>query len=383
MPHPHPRHPLLEWLTPQRDAMLAALRLLVEHESPSSDKPALDLLARGIEARLRAAGTRAEILPLETAGNAVLARVGPESPTPHGLVLGHFDTVWPVGTLASMPFRAEEGRIHGPGTFDMKASIVLVEFALRAIAHLALPLPRPIHILITADEEIGSRASQPLIQRQCQNAAYALVLESPLEGGRLKTARKGVGGFELAITGRAAHAGIEPEKGASAVVELAHQILAIEALARPDLGTTLNIGRIEGGTTANVVPAQAHAVIDARAWSAAEASRVAHGLASLQPATPGTTLGVTGGFNRPPMERTAATVTLLEQARVLGSALGIDVTEGSTGGGSDGNFTAAAGVPTLDGLGCEGAGAHAAHEHILARSLPERAAFLAALLLGL
>jgi glutamate carboxypeptidase len=378
-------HALLEHLRPRTDAMLAELRTCVEHETPSRDKPALDILAARLAARLGELGGAVETIASDAGGNHVRAWFGfghDRALTP-ALVLCHFDTVWPLGTLARRPFRVEDGRAYGPGTFDMKASLVLVAAAIEAIRALRLPLPRPLVVLFTSDEEIGSPTSRALIEEEARGAAFALVLEAPLPGGRLKTARKGVGGFTLAVHGRAAHAGVEPEKGASAIVELAHQVLAIGGLADRDAGTTLNVGTVAGGTTPNVVPDHATAAIDVRATSLAEASRVEGALRSLQPVTPGTTLTVAGKFNRPPMERTAAIGALFDRARAIGQALGLDLGEGSTGGGSDGNFTAAVGTPTLDGLGAEGAGAHAEDEHVRVDSLPERAALLAALLAGL
>ena len=348
-------HPLLNWLHPRRDEMLEALKPLVEHESPSRDKPALDTLAQTLEARFTTLGATVEILDNPRGGNHVLARFrGADNTARPLLLVGHFDTVWPVGTLARMPFRLENDHAHGPGIFDMKASIVLIEYATKAIQAQNLSLPRPVVVLLTSDEEIGSPTSRILIEQLAGQSACALVLESPLPGGILKTARKGVGSFQLAVTGRAAHAGIEPEKGASAIIELAHQILKINSLADPEAGTTINIGTIEGGSTSNVVPATAKAIIDVRAWTTAEAARVEQALLSLTPSTPGTSLAVTGAFNRPPMERTPATAQLFNQAKAIAATLGLDLAEGSTGGGSDANFTAAAGLPTLDGLGTEG-----------------------------
>jgi glutamate carboxypeptidase len=243
--------------------------------------------------------------------------------------------------------------------------------------------PRGVEVLFTSDEEIGSPTSRSLIEGLARHSAYALVLESPLPGGRLKTARKGVGGFTVEIEGKAAHAGVEPEKGISAVTELARQVLRINALAEPSAGTTLNVGVVEGGTTPNVVPARARARVDVRVTTAAEAQRTEKALRALAPVTPGARLTVVGGFNRPPMERTPAIAALFDNARRIGETLGLFLTEGSTGGGSDGNLTAALGVPTLDGLGALGGGAHADDEHILIDSLPERAALLACLLLDL
>lgn len=375
---------LLEHLRARQASMIASLRALVEHESPSRDKAALDALAQTVAARFRGVGGRVEVLANPSGGDHVRARFGRDDAGERpGLVLGHFDTVWPIGTLTRMPFRVEGDRVFGPGVFDMKASIVLVEEALGAIRALGLEGPRGVAVLFTSDEEIGSPTSRPLIEDLASTSAYALVLESPLPGGRLKTARKGVGGFTIEVEGKAAHAGVEPEKGISAVTELAHQILRINALADPTAGTTVNVGRVEGGTAGNVVPARAMARVDVRAKTRDEAVRVEEAFRALRPITPGAALVVSGGFNRPPMERTDAIARLFENARTVGRALGLELTEGSTGGGSDGNFTASLGLATLDGLGALGQGAHADDEQILISSLPERAALLACLLLEL
>jgi glutamate carboxypeptidase len=374
---------LLETLEPLRDAMVESLRLLVEHESPSLDKPALDGLAVKIAGRFETLGGMANLVPNAIGGEHVLARFGPENGLKPAVVIGHYDTVWPIGTLATMPFRVEGNRAFGPGIFDMKASIVIVEAAIGSINRLGLALPRPVVVLFTSDEEVGSHRSRDLLETEAMASDYTLVVEPPLANGGLKTGRKGNGVFTLSIEGRAAHAGVEPEKGRNAIVELAHQILAIEAIARPDLGTTLNVGVASGGSVSNVVPAHATATIDARIKSSAEAERVDAAMRALRPILPDVRLTVTGGFNRPPMERTAAVARLFERVRTIGATLGLDLTEGSTGGASDANFTAALGVPTVDGLGAQGAGAHAEHEHILIDELPIRAALLATLLLEL
>lgn len=379
-----PGHPLLDHLIPQRGAMVEALEALVVRESPSHDKAALDALAGFLAARFAGLGSGVERIKNGDGGDHLRVRWGdPADARPPALVLCHFDTVWPTGTLARMPFRVEDGRAHGPGVYDMKASLVLAEFALRAVRDLGLETPRPVVLLLTSDEEIGSPTSRLLIEDEARRGAYVLVTEPPLPGDRLKTARKGVGRFILEVTGRAAHAGVEPEKGVNAVVELAHQVLALGGLADLEKGTTLNVGVVRGGTTPNVVPAAATAEIDARAGTLDEARRVEAGLAALRPVLPGASLAVRGGFNRPPMERTPQVAALFERARAVGRTLGMNLGEGSTGGGSDANFTAALGRPTLDGLGAPGAGAHAEHEHVLIESLPRRAALLAALLLEL
>lgn len=378
-----PANPLLDALSDDLGAMLGALEALVVRESPSRDKPALDALAADLDARFGSLGLSRERLPNPVGGDHLRFRLDGDDTQLPALVLCHFDTVWPLGTLARMPFQIKEGRAHGPGAYDMKASLVLCEYALRALRSVGRTPPRPVVFLFTSDEEIGSPTSRPLIEGEARRSAYALVLEPPLSGDRLKTSRKGVGRFMLEIAGKAAHAGVEPEKGVNALVELAHQILAINAIADPSKGTTLNVGAARGGSTSNVVPASASVEIDARASTRAEAVRVEGAMSSLRPVVLGASLTVAGGFNRPPMERTPQTAALFERARAIGRSLGFELGEGSTGGGSDGNFTAALGLPTLDGLGAPGAGAHAENEHIQIDALPARAALLAALLLEL
>jgi glutamate carboxypeptidase len=361
--------------------MLGAIRQMVVQETPSSDKPRLDAFAEYLAGRLRGAGASVEIIANVERGNHVRATyAGPH--TNPALILCHFDTVWAVGTLDARPFRIENGKAYGPGVFDMKSSLVLAEYALRATGDLKLALPRPVTILMTSDEEVGSRTSRSLIEEEAKKAAYVLVMESPLPGGVLKTTRKGIGGWDLAISGRAAHAGIEPEKGISAIQELAHQILVLHSLTDMAKGTTVNVGVVHGGTVSNVVAPHASAEIDVRAWTEEEADRVAAAIQNLQPVTPGVTLQVTGGWNRPPLEA-KVTRDLFQRARVIGHRLGLDLQEGGTGGGSDGNITGALGAPTLDGLGVPGAGAHADYEHIEVDKIGERAALLVALLLGL
>lgn len=372
---------LRQYLESQRNAMLAALEALVSHETPSDHKAGLDAFADRLTDRFTPLGLAVERIPNARGGDHLRLQLNaPDASERPGLVLCHFDTVCPIGTIARRPFRIESDRAYGPGVYDMKASLVLVEFALRALKSRGESPRRPIILLFTSDEEVGSPTSRDLIEQTCRTCEYVLVMEPPLGNGRLKTGRKGVGRWTIDVTGRSAHAGVEPEKGVNALVELAHQILAITALADPSAGTTVNVGRAEGGTKTNVVPEHASAAIDVRVTTQAEARRVASVLAALQPVLPGAELHVEGGLNRPPMERTEGVARLYEQARRLGLTLGLDLGEGSTGGGSDGNFTAALGVPTLDGLGTPGDGAHAEHEHIQIPALPERAALLATLL---
>ena len=380
-----PGFELIDLMRLRRDEWLAALAAFVEHESPSRDKARLDPLASAIAGRFAAIGGRAEVIANPEGGNHVLVRFsgGARDDARPALLLGHYDTVWPAGTLAKMPFRVEAGRAFGPGVFDMKASLVEAEFAFDGLARLRLALPRPVIVLITSDEEVGSPTSRALIEETARGCEYALVLEPPLADGSLKTARKGVGHFVVEVEGKSAHAGVEPAKGASAILELARQVVALHALTDLDAGISVNVGVIEGGTTANVVAARASARVDVRATTLDQAAEIEAAIRGLRSQVEGTALAISGGFNRPPMERTGPVANLFERARSIGRTMGLELGEGATGGGSDGNFTAAMGVPTLDGLGIAGAGAHAPHEQIELASLPERTALLASLLMHL
>jgi glutamate carboxypeptidase len=273
----------------------------------------------------------------------------------------------------------EQGKAYGPGIFDMQSSLMLCEYVARATRDLSLKLPRPVTILITSDEEVGSPTSRALIESEALQSAYVLVMESPLPGGVIKTSRKGVGNFALEISGRAAHAGVEPERGISAIQELAHQILALHSLTDMAKGTTVNVGVVHGGSVSNVVAAHATAQIDVRSWTQDEADRVSNAILGLKPVMSGVTLRVSCGWNRPPLER-SATAELFAKTQGIGRTLGLELSEGGTGGGSDGNFTGALGIPTLDGLGVPGHGAHADHEHIEVDQIAGRAALLMALL---
>jgi glutamate carboxypeptidase len=363
--------------------MLDELRQLVELETPSEDRTALDRLKPILVDRLRGLSAQVTAEDRHSGSGHVVARFdGPSGRAP-ALIVGHYDTVWPVGTLEKMPFRVEHGKAFGPGIFDMKASFTIFARVMEWIRAAALPLERPVWALFTCDEEVGSPSSRALIEELAQQAAYVLVLEPALPDGGLKTSRKGVGRFHLEVTGKAAHAGVAPREGRSSIVELAHQILKLQTLQDLEAGSTINIGVVRGGTAPNVVPALASATIDVRVSTMDEAARIESAIRSLTPFTPDTRVAVTGDFNRPPMERAPKIISLFEQAQRIGRRIGLELSEGSTGGGSDGNFTAALGVPTLDGLGARGAGAHADHEHIVIDSLSERAALLAALLLEL
>jgi len=366
--------------------MMSRLAELVRLESPSRDKSALDALGALLADELRGLGASVEIIPNAQGGDHLVGRFSQDAELRPALVLGHFDTVWPRGTLERMPFHVDQdGRAFGPGVFDMKASLVVCLAVFEQLKKHWQFVRRPIWVLFTSDEELGSPTSRCLIEKLALECAYVLVLEPALADGGLKTARKGVGRFRLEVEGRAAHSGVAPESGRSAIVELAHQIVKLQALQDLSAGTTINVGVIQGGTTANVVPARASADIDVRVASKAEEARIERTLGSLEPIMPDIRLTVSGCFNRPPMERTPANILLFEQARLIAwkTSVGFVLTEGSSGGGSDGNFTAALGVPTLDGLGPRGGGAHADDEHVLVASLPERAALLFDLLMGL
>lgn len=374
---------VLSYTKSQQATMVKVLEILVNHESPSQDKGQLDKLASVLAERFSAIGAASEILNVADRGNHVRIVFPASQHKPNlkpALILGHFDTVWSVGTLEKRPFHVDGDIAWGPGAFDMKGGIVIVEYALRAIKALKLSLPRPVVFLLNSDEEIGSPHSRKLIKSQARESDYVLVMEPASPGGILKTARKGVGAFTLSVRGRAAHAGSEPENGVNAIEELARQILHIQTFANPELGTTLNVGVISGGTRSNVVPAYAKARIDCRAWTKEEARRVELAFSQLQPFNPEVKLKARGRFGRPPMERLPGTVKLFETAMNVGREMDMELVEGQTGGASDGNFTAALGIPTLDGLGVVGSGAHADHEQVDITSLPERAALLAGLL---
>ena len=359
--------------------MVALLTRLVEMESPSDHKPSLDRLAEALATETLNLGAEVAVLTRETAGNIVRARWGDAAGGT--LLLCHMDTVWELGTLAARPVRIEDGRLYGPGAFDMKGGIVNALWALRALRELDLMPPQRITLLITSDEETGSSASRALIEAEAVAHQAVYVLEPaypPL--GALKTWRKGTGVYVVTVTGRAAHAGAAHEQGINAIVALAQQIPAIAALTDYAAGTTVNVGVISGGSRSNVVPERAWAEVDVRTMNADEAARIDAALRGLTPRLPGAQIAVDGGADRPPMPRSPATLALYARAKAAADALGLPISESGTGGGSDGNFTAALGVPTLDGLGVTGDGAHALHEHVEIASLPERAALLAALL---
>jgi glutamate carboxypeptidase len=348
---------------------VSLLRELVELESPSSSPG-----ARAVSERM--ARELEELdgdVTLLDGGHLRAELPGQGAPL---LLSGHVDTVWPVGTLATMPFRVDGDRAYGPGVYDMKACLVLMVDAIRAAGELR----RALRVFLTADEEAGSPTGRPVLEAAAEGAAAAFVVEPPGESGNLKTSRKGLGRFRLTITGRRAHAGTHREEGVSAIEELAHQVLTLHALNDDERGISVNVGVVSGGTSENVVAAEAQARIDVRVARLADRERVEQTLASLQPVHPEATLELGGGWTRPPLERSEGSTALFAQAREHGRELGLDLKEESSGGGSDGNLIGALGVPVLDGLGVEGADAHAPNEHVYLPSIPVRAQLLARLL---
>ena len=368
---------LAAYCTSQRDWLIEFIEALVAIESPSDDRQAVNRCGAELASRLTDLGAAITRATPSTAGDHLRASFG--TGERQVLLLGHFDTVWPVGQIQRMPLKRDAGRLHGPGVFDMKAGIGIATLATRALqAQGALDRAR-IVMLWTTDEEIGSTTSRALIEAEAVKSEAVLVLEPSLPGGALKTSRKGVGLFELVVTGISAHAGLDPGKGVSAIHELARQVLEIEKLQQLERGITVNVGVARGGSRANVVAAEARATVDARAVTIADAREIERAMRSLKPHLKGAGLQVSGGFDRPPLERTAGVVKLYELARGVAREMGSDLAEGSAGGGSDGNFTAAVGVPTLDGLGAVGDGAHAIHEHVVIDALAPRAALIAGL----
>jgi glutamate carboxypeptidase len=360
--------------------MLRCLRQAVEIESPSGSKANVDRMAAFFASEFKRSGGRVRVLPHPSAGAAVYAEFwGGVRGLKPVLLLGHHDTVWDLGTIKKMPFTVRNGRAYGPGVLDMKSGLICGLWAIRALQALGVRPRGPVHFFLNPDEEVSSIAFHDTIKAQAKRARTVLVLEPAAARGALKTARKGVGEFQITVQGRAAHAGTNPGAGVNAVSELARQILRIEELADPGRGLTLNVGVIHGGTRSNVIPERAYASVDVRVSRRSDAELVERRVHSLKPIHPEARLEIHGGVKRPPMERAQA-ANLFRQARELGRRLGMQLDEASTGGGSDGNFTAALGIPTLDGLGGVGHGAHARHEHILIRELPRRSALLATLL---
>jgi glutamate carboxypeptidase len=374
---------LLDHFRERQEPILRSIRELVERETKSREEARLDEIARFVAGQLRELGGRVELFAQPGYGTHLRAGFdfNHTAAAERLLVIGHLDTVWPVGTLERLPFRVTpEGRAHGPGIFDMKSGIVCAIEAVRTIVDQRLATKRPVTLLLTCDEEIGSKTSRSLVEAEAKSAAAALVLEPPISGGVVKTGRKGIGEFTVRAVGRASHAGLDPGKGVNAIVELAHQTLRLAAMNDYERGITVSVGLITGGTAMNVIPAEASAKVDVRFPTPEDGERVVSAIRGLKPALAEAQVEVSGGINRPPMPRSEKNLALYARARALAAELGFDLKDAAVGGGSDGNFTAAMGVPTLDGLGVDGAGAHAEHEHIVVGDIPRCAALLTRLM---
>jgi glutamate carboxypeptidase len=373
---------VLAHLRERRPEMTALLRELALLESPSLDAASQEPVFARLAVELAAAGLRARRLPGKRTGGQLWAVRRPRRRGgPAQLLLGHSDTVWPVGTVARMPVEVRDGQLSGPGVYDMKAGLVQGIFALRVLHELGLEPPVEPAFFINSDEEIGSVESLARIERVARRMRRVFVLEPSLgPAGKLKTRRKGSLRFTIRVFGRAAHSGLDPEKGASAILELARVVQTLYGLADPRRGITVNVGVVEGGLRPNVVAPDARAELDIRVLAWEDARRLERAVRELEPSTPGTRLEIQGGIDRPPVEATPGNRLLWEAARRRAAELGLELDEGISGGASDGSLTSRV-CPTLDGLGAVGDGAHALHEHVLLDRMPERAALLALLLL--
>jgi glutamate carboxypeptidase len=375
----------LAYFSDRRDEIVSTIRELVEIESPSDNKAAVDRIAEAVAHKFSQLGGEIRFHRAQDFGSHLQVNFGGKSAKPV-LLLGHYDTVYPLGTLATMPCRAVHNRLTGPGVLDMKSGIALMLHALAALQEWHSKeqtggLPRPVTVLLVSDEEVGSESSRAITESLAKKAAAVLVLE-PSYGlhGAVKTARKGVGEYLVKVTGKASHAGLDFQKGVNAILELSREIEKISSFTNLKKGLTVNVGIVSGGTRTNVVPAEAVAQIDVRIARIRDAAGIDKKMRSLRPFNRKCKIEITGGINRPPMERTAGVAALYAQAAAIARELGWKLEEAAVGGGSDGNFTASLGIPTLDGLGGVGDGAHAAHEHILISELPRRAALIAGLI---
>jgi len=378
---PVPMRALLAGARRNETALLELTQRLVRAESPSDDKAAVDACIVLAAAQAKALGGRVKFHKQKNFGDLLEARFGPKSETGAAgrtMLLGLLDTVWPLGTLKTMPCRLGEGRLWGPGTLDMKAGVAMAFAAIELLAEVGA-LNREIVLLLNSDEEVGSPVSRPATERLAAESARVFVLE-PAQGLAYKTARKGVGNWRIDVTGMAAHAGVDFGNGSSAIRELARAIEKVSGWTDLKRGITVNVGIVGGGSKSNVIPAAAWAEVDARIVRKGDGPRIERRFASLKPADSSCKLAVSGGINRPPMERTRATVRLYHEARALAAELGFVLEEASTGGASDGNFTSALGIPTLDGMGAVGEGAHASHESVVLEHLAPRTALLAGVL---
>jgi glutamate carboxypeptidase len=372
----------LRFFVDRKDAITETIRQLVEIESPSDNKQAVDRLGALLAGRFEGLGGHSKFHRTQNFGDHLQVDFATERSGKPVLLLGHIDTVYPLGTLATMPCRVSDGKLSGPGALDMKSGIALMVHAIDGLRtwH-SDSLPRPVTVLLVSDEEVGSESSRRITESLARKSAAVLVLE-PSYGtkGALKTARKGVGEYTIKVIGKAAHSGLDFDKGQSAILELAKQITAISKLVDMKRGLTLNVGLVSGGTRTNVVAGEAKASLDVRIAHMKDAAGIDRQLRALKPFNRKCKLEITGGVNRPPMERTSGVAAVYKQAAEIAKQLGWKLEEASVGGGSDGNFTTSLGIPTLDGLGGVGEGAHAVHESITISELPRRAALLASLI---
>ncbi|MCU0512781.1 MAG: M20 family metallopeptidase [Anaerolineae bacterium] len=370
---------LLQYFKDRQQAMVDLLIELVHYETFTQEKDLVDKLGAFMEAQFQALGAhRIERFPQTEVGDCLLAQWHPDAPGKPILFLIHIDTVWPTGTLAERPVRIEQdGKLYGPGAVDMKGGITVVLSALKGLHDSGQMPQRPISVLMTSDEEVGSTYSEPIIRQVAASAGLVLVMEPGTKEGALKTWRKGIANYTLAIEGRPAHAGNAPEQGINSIIEFAQQALEINRLNDLKNGTSVSVTMVKGGSAGNVIPAHTEAYIDTRMMTVKVLDDLDAALGQLQPFLPGSQITVKRNHHRPPMERSAAAY---EQAKQIGERLGVTVREDGSGGGSDGNFTAAMGIPTLDGLGPQGDGLHALHEHVVINSLPTRATLVAGLL---
>ena len=377
---------IYEWLRTRERSIVRLLERMVKIESPSNEKAAVDRMGKLIAAEWKLRGARVSILRNRLQGDHIRAEISLSREKASGqiLVLGHLDTVYPLGTLRKSPFRISSGRVFGPGTFDMKGGLAIALAAVDALRAMRIAPCSRIVFLWTSDEEIGSASSRGAIEAEARKSKAVFVLEPAFgKDGRLKTQRKGVGEAEIIVSGRSAHAGIDPESGVNAVHELALQISRLREFNNPRRGIAVQANVVNGGTASNVVPERASAQIDLRVARVSDVSALNRKLRALRPILRGAKIEVKGGVNRPPMERTPESRRLFSLAQNLAREIGFKLGEAATGGGSDGNFTAALGVPTLDGLGAVGEGAHSPRECVVLRALPQRAALLASLLASL
>jgi glutamate carboxypeptidase len=376
-----PMRALLAGARRKEQGLLALIQNLVRAESPSDDKAGVDACGAVVAAHIRALGGRIKLHRQREFGDVIEARFGPKRSNEGAgpvLLLGHLDTVWPLGTLKTMPYRVSDGRLWGPGTLDMKAGVAMALTGIEMLIEAGL-LDREIVLLLNSEEEVGSPVSRPITERLANECSAVYVLE-PAQGLAYKTARKGTGNWRIDIKGVAAHAGVDFGKGASALRELARVVETVSGWTDLKRGLTVSVGLAGGGSKTNVIPAEAWAEVDVRIARKADGPRIERKFATLKPAEKRCSFAVTGGINRPPMERTRGTVALYRRAHALAAELGFELEEAATGGASDGNFTSALGIPTLDGMGAVGEGAHASHESILLEHLAPRTALLAGML---